>query len=178
MATKAFDKPSNYINPYIDELVGLDAFHRFTDLSLESRQMLYEQYFADEHRSIACKYLPDIYEDARILLHMPHGKRWNKTTPFLPSFCLTSRTSRAEAASILAGSAWCEIGIIEETAAFILSNPRTSRVLDRVQNSKYGSQTKHHKYGCILTSQVHSIRVFFRGFPRPLRGVTNYTAGC
>jgi hypothetical protein len=98
MATKAFDKLSNDINPYIDELVGLDAFHRFTDhrftdLPLELRQMLYEQYFADEHRSIACNYLPDIYEDARILLHMPHSKRWNKPTPFLPSFCLTSRTS-------------------------------------------------------------------------------------
>jgi hypothetical protein len=54
MATKAFDKLSNYINPYIDELVGLDAFHRFTDLPLELRQMLYEQYFADEH-SVALK---------------------------------------------------------------------------------------------------------------------------
>jgi hypothetical protein len=84
MTTQAFHELLCDLNPYVDEIVGADAFHRFTDLPLELRHTVYDQYFFDEtRRSVACNRWPDRHGEARIKLKTPRGKRWEKSAPFL-----------------------------------------------------------------------------------------------
>jgi hypothetical protein len=148
MATEAFNELLRDLNSYIDEIVGPSAFHRFADLPLELRHMVYEQYFADERRSIACSDWPNTYGEAHIFLYIPHGKRWERSTPFLPHLCLTNKTFGAEATSFLMGSALCEIGSMK-AATFILNNPCNSRVLDNVRKLDIRNLNRHYQNGVI-----------------------------
>jgi hypothetical protein len=156
MTTQAFHELLCDLNPYVDEIVGADAFHRFTDLPLELRHTVYDQYFFDEtRRSVTCNRWPDRHGKARIKLKTPRGKRWEKSAPFLPNLCLTSKTFGTEATSLLVGSAMCEI-VTTAAASLILSKPNTSRVLGKVRKLVIRDSNKHYDHGPIFNSSYHT----------------------
>jgi hypothetical protein len=168
MASDAFDELLCAINPYVDEVLGPDAFHRFSDLPLELRHKVYEQYFANDTRSLACNYWPDHYGMAYIRLYNPKGNKWSKSTPFLPSLCLTDRTFGHEATSLWLGSAVCQIDR-KDTAAFILNNPHTSDALGQVRKLDLRITNKHvHGHGRTLNLQS-------RLYPLSVQGVSEET---
>jgi hypothetical protein len=70
-------------------------FHRFRDLPLELRWEIYEHYFCDDLRSLACK---DWRIAGRTYTHdwQPLYVWYGQTQPFLPALCLVSRAMLTE----------------------------------------------------------------------------------
>lgn len=132
MASNIFDELVCALNPYIDDITTLPTFHRFTDLPLELRFNVYEQYFINDSRSLACSKWPDENGTARIQLRKPNGRRWSKAAPFLPAICFVDHAVNAEAVPFLIGSARCRIEEPYE-AAWIFMKAGVSNILSKVR---------------------------------------------
>lgn len=99
----AFEELLCVIGPYIDDLDDSPAFHRFAELPPELRYKVYEQYFIDNNKCLACLKWPDSNGKPSLSFTKPRGPRWGRPSPFLPNLCPVDHTLRTEVTSALVG---------------------------------------------------------------------------
>ncbi|KAF2033566.1 hypothetical protein EK21DRAFT_108705 [Setomelanomma holmii] len=121
----AFGQLLNAVNPFLDDATAQAEFHHFADRPQELRQYVGEQYFADDTTSVACSSWPGIDGAPAICFRELFGKRWRKSSPFLPGLCFVNGAIGSEVSSFLFGSAECYIET-ERAAKLVLKHVRSS----------------------------------------------------
>jgi hypothetical protein len=94
----AFAALLHAINPFVDDLLRQPEFHRFMDLPIELRYFVYEHYFEEDTKSLACAERTSHIDMHCIDVEPPNHRI---SAPFLPSLCLVSRAIRVEVTSLL-----------------------------------------------------------------------------
>jgi hypothetical protein len=145
------------VGPYVNELVYQPTFHLFMDLPTEIRCLIYDQYFLDDTKPVACRHWPCLKFTPAYLDSIKHKRT---TSPFLPNLCLTNKALRCELLPCLLGVAQVEfddpksIGLV-----LILLSPSKSGVevgsaIRKVSLEYLNSQRK----GLLLESNENSQR--------------------
>ncbi|KAF1947981.1 hypothetical protein EJ02DRAFT_332896 [Clathrospora elynae] len=93
------------VSPYVNYPVP--SLHRFLDLPLELRHMIYEHYFYENRESLTYNGWP------HTALEHVSSRVEVETLPFLPNLCLINRTTGSEVTFFLMGASAFEVENME-----------------------------------------------------------------
>jgi hypothetical protein len=99
--TDAFIELMRALNPFTDDLVRQPKFHRFMDLPVEIRLLVYEEYFSNDTKSLTCEEWMSSNKENPPVKISTWNPRLRFSAPFLPSLCIVSHTLRDEVIPLL-----------------------------------------------------------------------------